>query len=246
MASCCPTTAWGELKNPNYKEKGMVEKVDDMEIYHVGSGPKCIIWNYTVFGFNGGRTRQMCDFMADAGYLVILPDYFRGQMCDPTKDGGRSKLVKFLQDQTKWAELQLDWEKRVKPLAEKLGAKTYGTIGCCWGSYMVIRLCAQVCFKAGISCHPSHSAIISGNNENEEDILKEIKSPQIFMPAYGDHPNVWPDGLGKKVMGDQLSIIPFPEMKHGWTMRGDMDDTKVQRDVEKAFNLCLTYFNQYL
>ena len=246
MASCCPTTAWGELKNPNYKEKGTIVKVDDMEIYHVGSGSKCIIWNYTIFGFKGGRTRQMCDFMAEAGYLVILPDYYRGQMCDPSKEG-YGVLNKFIQDKTKWAELQLDWEKRVKPLAEKLGAKTYGTIGCCWGSYMVIRLCAQVGFKAGISFHPSHSAIIAGlADENEEDILKEVKSPQMFMPATGDHPNVWPDGLSKKVMGDQLSIIPFPDMKHGWTMRGNMDDPKVQRDVEKAFNLSLSFFNQHL
>ena len=25
--SCCPKSAWGELKNPDYKEKGIVEKV---------------------------------------------------------------------------------------------------------------------------------------------------------------------------------------------------------------------------
>ena len=25
--SCCPKSAWGELKNPDYKEKGTVEKV---------------------------------------------------------------------------------------------------------------------------------------------------------------------------------------------------------------------------
>ena len=244
MSGCCPAKAWGDLKNPNYKEKGTVEKVDDLEIYHVGSGSKCIIWNYDIFGFQGGRTRQMCDFMADAGYLVIMPDYYRGEMCDPSKEGDR--VVKFLQDKTKWSELQVDWEKRVKPLAEKLGAKTYGTVGCCWGSYMVMRLCAQVCFKAGISFHPSHSPIIGMINENEEEILKDVKSPQMFMPAQGDHPNLWPDGLGKKVMGDQLSIVPFPDMQHGWTIRGGLDDPKVQRDVEKAFNLSLTFFNRYL
>ena len=27
----------------------------------------------------GGRTRQLCDMLADAGYLVILPDFFRGE-----------------------------------------------------------------------------------------------------------------------------------------------------------------------
>ena len=27
IMSCCPKVAWGELKNPNYQEKGKVEKV---------------------------------------------------------------------------------------------------------------------------------------------------------------------------------------------------------------------------
>jgi hypothetical protein len=42
-------------------------QVDDLEIYRVGQGSKCIIWNYDVFGFNGGRSRQMADFLAEAG-----------------------------------------------------------------------------------------------------------------------------------------------------------------------------------
>ena len=67
MSGCCPTTAWGDLKNPNYKEKGTVEKVDDLEIYHVGSGSKCIIWNYDIFGFDSGRTRELADLIASKG-----------------------------------------------------------------------------------------------------------------------------------------------------------------------------------
>ena len=27
----------------------------------------------------GGRTRQLCDMLGDAGYLVLLPDFFRGE-----------------------------------------------------------------------------------------------------------------------------------------------------------------------
>ncbi len=70
--SCCPTNAWGNIGNPDYKEKGQVDKIDDIEIYRVGQGSRCIIWNYDVFGFNGNRTRQMCDFLADHGILTKL------------------------------------------------------------------------------------------------------------------------------------------------------------------------------
>ena len=44
-------------------------QVEDLDIYFVGQGPKCIIWNYDIFGFDSGRgrSRQMCDLVADAG-----------------------------------------------------------------------------------------------------------------------------------------------------------------------------------
>jgi len=246
MSSCCPSTAWGELKNPNYTEKGQIEKIDDLEIYHVGKGSKCIIWNYDVFGFKGGRTRQMCDFLADAGYLVVMPDYYRGSLCDPTTDGER--LPAFIQEQTKWeSNLKNDWEKKIRPFAEKLGAKTYGAVGTCWGSYVVLRLCDDVCFKGGVSFHPSHSPIAGMMlKESEEELLKSVKCPQLFMPANGDHANTYPGGLGKEVLGDALEIVTFPDMQHGWSIRGDLSDPKVDRDVKKAFNMALTFFGKYL
>ena len=73
-----------------------------------------------------------------------------------------------------------------------------------------------------------------------------MKCPQMFMPAEGDHENTYPDGLGKKVMGDALEIVTFPDMKHGWSVRGDMNDPKVERDVKKAFNLALAFFRKYM
>ena len=69
MSSCCPANAWGKLNNADYKPKGIVEKIPEtgIDIYRVGKSEKCIIWNYDVFGFDGGRTRQMADFVSDHG-----------------------------------------------------------------------------------------------------------------------------------------------------------------------------------
>jgi len=243
--SCCTPNAWGDLKNPDYKEKGQVEKVDDLDIYRVGSSSngKCIVWCYDVFGFKGGRTRQMCDFLADAGYLVIMPDFYRGDMCEPTE----ARIGTFIKEVTNWDKLKVDWEQKIKPYAEKHGAKTYGAVGTCWGSYVVLRLAEDVGFQAGVSFHPSHSPIAGSIlQENEEEILKAVKCPQMFMPAEGDHENTYPAGLGKKVMGDALEIVTFPDMKHGWSVRGDMKDPKVERDVKKAFNLAMAFFRKYM
>ena len=72
MSGCCPTNSWGKLHNPDYKPKGVVEKVaaTNIDLYRVGKSEKCIIWNYDVFGFDGGRTRQMADFVAEHGKFI--------------------------------------------------------------------------------------------------------------------------------------------------------------------------------
>ena len=125
---CCPPSAWGKLeKDASYKEKGTVDKEADIDIYRVGSSPKCIVWNYDVFGFNGGRTRKLCDSLADKGYMVILPDWYRGKLQDPAE--GMDKLGAFIKAETVWETIKADWDNKVRPYAERHGAKTYGAIG---------------------------------------------------------------------------------------------------------------------
>ena len=51
-------------------------KVGDLDIYSVGQGPKCIIWNYDIFGFDSGRSRQMCDLVAEAGIRILFKTTF--------------------------------------------------------------------------------------------------------------------------------------------------------------------------
>lgn len=57
--SCCPAGSWGELQpDASYSPVGVVDRVGgDLDVYRVGEGPKCVIWNYDIFGFNSGRTK---------------------------------------------------------------------------------------------------------------------------------------------------------------------------------------------
>jgi len=239
--SCCPEGALGKLGTQGYVAKGLVEKVDDLEIYYVGSGPKCIIWNYDIFGFDAGRTRQTADLFAEAGYLVVMPDFYRGTWKDPTQPD----VVQFIKDQTNWTKLKVDLEK-VLSFAKKKGASTFGALGTCWGSYMVLRECAYPEFKAGVSWHPSHSPIAGLVGDDEKEMLSQVKCNQLFMPAIGDAPSCYPGGLGEQVLGDKLEIIPFKEMKHGWTVRGDMTDPAVEKDVKKAIKDTLGFLQKNL
>jgi dienelactone hydrolase len=66
------------LGEEGYQPSGKVVRVEDLDIYVVGSGDKCVVWNYDIFGFNSGRTKELADLLAESGFLVVMPDYFRG------------------------------------------------------------------------------------------------------------------------------------------------------------------------
>ena len=66
---------------------------------------------------------------SQSGYMVIIPDYFRGEMINPMNKP-REEIVDFVKKQTQWdGKLKQDWEEKIQPYALKHGAKTFGAIG---------------------------------------------------------------------------------------------------------------------
>ena len=209
-------------------------KLDDMNLYIVGSSEKCIIWNYDISGFDGGRTKLLADLFAEEGFMVIIPDFFRG--ANAWQDPSAAGITNFVIENTNWSKLIVDWETIVLPFAKTKGATRFGSIGTCWGSYMVLRESSYDEIKVGVSMHPSHTDLSKLVGEKEKDLLEAVKCPQLFMPSGSDAVETKPGGLAEQVLGDKLEIIEFNDMVHGWTTRGDMEDEKVKRDVEKALN----------
>lgn len=75
---CCPAGSEPQL-DTTYKGKGQDITYQDLPLYVVGTGhTKAVLVNYDIFGPNGGRTKQVCDQLADEGYLVVMPDYYHG------------------------------------------------------------------------------------------------------------------------------------------------------------------------
>merc|ERR1711892_169338 len=208
--ACCPKDALGKLGTGGYVNTGKGEKGDDLELYVVGTGPKCVIWNYDIFGFDSGRTRQTADLFAEAGYLVIMPDFYRGTWRDPS-DPAATDVVQFIRDQTNWDKLKKEVDNIVLPFAKSKGAKSFGLLG-----------------------------------EDEKQLLSSIKCPQLFMPAGGDVESCKEGGLAEQVLGDELTITEFPDMRHGWTVRGDMSDPAISRDVNKVVMETLDFFAKHL
>lgn len=243
-SSCCSSSSLPFLPKDDYKDQGSVVLLDDLPVYIVGdnSTTKAIVWNYDIFGFDAGRTRQLCDLLAAAGYLVALPDYFRGTRQEPGQPFDKEFAVRA----SNWTNLEADWVHQLRPYLEKRGVATFGTIGTCWGTYVTVKLSTLPEFSAGVSMHPSHSPIMALLGENEEDTLKGIKPPQLMMPSRTDSPNVKTDGLAQRVLGDRVRILEFPEMDHGWTVRGNLSLPAVERDVHKAVAAAIAFFESHL
>jgi hypothetical protein len=53
-------------------------------------------------------------------------------------------------------------------------------------------------------------------------------------------------GLAQEVLGERVTILEFPEMDHGWTVRGNLTIPAVQRDVNKAMTEAIAFFNKHL
>lgn len=96
------------------------------------------------------------------GYLVLIPDYYRGVSFDPNSNA-RHITLQFLTDQSKWAnngQLYQDYSIIKSYAKDNLGCKTFGTIGTCWGTYAVLRMSEDVDIKAAVSMHPSHPSVL--------------------------------------------------------------------------------------
>ena len=238
--SCCPPASHGILDNADYKCKGNIEKVDDLNLYVVGQGDKCIIWNYDIYGFEGGRTRQHCDLLAKEGYLVILPDYYRGTFVR-VEDPHLGDFIKSFD----FAKLQPDFE-RVMSFARGKGCTSVGAVGTCWGTYAVLKLSSYTEYKCGVSMHPSHPKMCGLLGESEEEVLRAVKGKHLFLAAGNDSESAKSGGLAEKTLGESVTIVEFPDMIHGWSIRGDYSDATIKRDVDLAIDLYNKFFKENL
>jgi len=243
--SCCPETAWGKLQLDDYKPQGTLDTVGDLDLYRVGTGEKCIIWNYDIFGLNAGRTKMLADMFAECGYMVIIPDWFRdGAGCSPFDAG----VFQFISSRTQWSKIYKDWSEKVLPYAKKHGAKRFGSVGTCWGSYVVLRLSAEPDFHAGVSFHPSHTKIATQLlKEDCTAMVKGIKCPQLMCPAQGDSEEDMEGKEHQTLVGAEMwEVQEFLEMQHGWITRGDLKDEKIKRDVQAGLEAGFAFFKKHL
>mmetsp|Transcript_3187 Transcript_3187/g.4979 ORF Transcript_3187/g.4979 Transcript_3187/m.4979 type:complete len:303 (-) Transcript_3187:285-1193(-) len=238
--SCCPPNAEGFLA-ANYSTKGALQTLPSgLEFYLSGTGSKAILIIPDVFGWNGGRTRNIADMLADAGYMVMIPKLMVPPLEGGTDGDGLFPDFSFEAHGAKFGPYmsQFAWEGNIQPkvsdclgFLKSQGASSIGMLGFCWGGWVIAKALASedTSMTADVTCgaiaHPSVSIEAMLFQGDVGTIFSKICKPLLLMPAKGDpaeyHPGgAWFESL-KKTCPASESIL-FLEENHGFLSRGDI------------------------
>lgn len=208
---------------------------------------KAIVLIYDVFGFSGGRVKGVCDQLASAGFTVVMPDVYNGTNILEEGGLGNADAMAWLKAVTVWEDLGAKFNAVIGELRSR-GASSVGAFGFCWGAYPVLKLSAEGVIAAGASAHPSLKLGKMFFDETEEDQCKAAHSPILFLPA-GNDPEMYMDGSLTELIeaqGFEAKSVAFPDMRHGFVLRGDAGDSAVARDVTASLAIAVEFFSSHL
>ena len=264
--SCCPPDSHPYLKpDANYEHVGqelLSNYSSGLGMYRVGDldeTKRAVVICPDVFGWKGGRVRAIADYFAGSGYFVVVCRLLApsDEIDEHTWSGEQDGLAPDAEFNLEWMK-QYPWSRQEHKLDEAvryvkfLGATKICMLGFCYGGHPCFWASSKypediVC---GAVCHPSMQleGVFGGDFMG---LITSVKAPFLILPAGNDLPMYDPAGsdfasaLKASAKGDECAIKVYPEMKHGWTCRGDITDPAVATDVQGAIRDVLAFFNKW-
>lgn len=225
---------------------GVVLNVSGTEIYHSyppshSKNTTAILYITDIFGLPLLQNKLLADSIAKAGYLVVLPDLFKGDAIPvETPERGLNLTEWFLRHPT--AEIDSIVESTIKYIRTELGAKKIGGVGYCLGGKYVPRFLAEgKGLDAGFIAHPS-------NLESSE--IEAIVHPitiaagelDAAFNSTGRHNAE--SILQRKNATYQLNL--YSGAPHGFGVRVDLSVPRQKFAKESAFFQAVRWFDAWL
>eukprot|EP00906_Rhabdomonas_costata_P030822 RCo043594 len=244
---CCPPGSIGRASE-YVGAKGSMTKWTlngrEVEVYISGepAAKVAVLGIVDVFSIHEGRAKGAMDFFASKGFFTALPDF---HFSDPVVDF--SKFGEWLKKHD-INEVVAMVQDAVAQLKAK-GAQKIFTVGFCWGVWVQFSAAkAGVKVDGQIGCHPSIRLEEMYFQRSPMELGKKLNSPVLIMAAGNDPDNVKPGGDLQKIVGampglEKSKFLDFAEMDHGWTIRGDVSDPKVKRDVDAALGAAVEFIS---
>ncbi|KAI5650613.1 hypothetical protein M9H77_36618 [Catharanthus roseus] len=195
-------------------------------------------WTVQFAGFEAPNFRRLADKIAEAGFLVVAPDFFYGDPLDihnPNID--RAAWMKAHN-----AEKGCEDAMAVIDALKSEGVSAIGAAGFCWGGMAVVKLAKFDRIRAAVILHPGPITV-------EE--INEVKVPTALLGAEVDH--LCP-AEHLQYLGEILSAKPevdsftkiYPGVKHGWTLMYNVDDEAAVKIAEEAHSDMLNWITKYM
>ncbi|CAN4093183.1 unnamed protein product [Withania somnifera] len=203
------------------------------------SGPSTsklvILFVSDIYGYEAPNLRKLADKVAAAGYYVVVPDFFNGDYYN------QEKSLSIWFESYKPDKGFEDAKQIVAALKDK-GISAIGAAGFCWGAKVVVDLAKSDNIQAAVLLHPSLVKV---------DDFKEVKPPIAILAAEID--KFCPPELIKqyeKILSSKPEVDKFvkifPGVKHGWTVRYDVEDKEAVQHAEEAHRDLLGWFTKHV
>ncbi|XP_024024561.1 endo-1,3;1,4-beta-D-glucanase [Morus notabilis] len=220
--------------------EGSVEELGGLKVYTSGSpsSKMAVILISDVFGYEAPNIRMVADKVAASGFFVVVPDFFHG---DPFAYSNNKPLAVWLKDHGTDKGFE-----EVKPVVEALKSKGFSSLGAagfCWGAKVVTEISkSKSIIQAAVLLHPSFVTLddITGVNVpiailgaeiddySPPALLKQFEAILIAKPEVDSHVEI------------------FPNVKHGWTLRYNVNDEAAVNSAEEAHRKMLEWFSKYV
>ena len=189
--TCCPK---GSLpKSSSHSEgKGKIEFIGGYNNYIVGDSPKTILYFYDIFGMSGGRTKEICDQIADLGYTVVMSDPLKEDYWKEDSPVGEATF-KWI-SQKKLDEFENYALNFLIPELETRGSSSFAVMGTCYGVWVASRLAAlSKDIQVVVGYHPSLQ-IEEMHGGSVKLLIEKTTQPTLYFPASNDPDSLKPNG----------------------------------------------------
>lgn len=254
QSDCCPEGAEPLLVMADYKPKGQMVKIGEVDCY-VAWPPegtdRAVIHFQDIFGIHVGRHKQWCDMLAEKGYGAVAPDLFGNdpliknvppygttcccafQMIMALFGGMNKKSASFSWDSA-LGHIVMDM---IVPWMRQKGATKFATAGFCWGSYGA-QHCGrfQDVFSCNASFHPSTEGVCKATKEDPLALMRAIKVPQLVVATSMESAEFKVGGAAQRAVeegGTKTLWFNEETQKHGFMMRGDTSNPATLAAITK-------------
>ncbi|BFZ56866.1 hypothetical protein PYCC9005_003915 [Savitreella phatthalungensis] len=228
----------------DYQPKGDYEEYAGLKTYVTGdrNSKNVIVIIYDIFGF-APQTQQGADILGDQGFLVFMPDFFKGSplpqsLYPPKTDEDKQKVQDFFagpaappSNLTALSEFAAASSKKYTQV------RNHGILGFCWGGKIAtLASDKRDVFKGTAVVHP---AMVDPND------AKNITNPYLLL-ASKDEPaddikafeQALPDDVRAK-----STVKTYGDMHHGWAAaRADLNNDDNKKRFGEAWEEVANFF----